>query len=53
MSALTMGVPDVEENIKLFQMLGLSEQKAKETIKNVQVTGNLVKCIEEVINNFG
>jgi len=33
--------------IELFVSIGLKEQKAKETIKNVAVSNNLKKCIEE------
>ncbi|XP_014225371.1 probable glutamine--tRNA ligase [Trichogramma pretiosum] len=40
----------MDEKIKLFMTLGLSEQKAKETLKNSYVTSNLLKCIEEVSN---
>ena len=39
---------EMDENIKLFQSIGLSEQKAKETLKNVQVTKNLKTVIAEV-----
>lgn len=36
------------EDLKLFQTIGLSEQKAKETLKNVQVTKLLKSAITEV-----
>ncbi|KAG5318412.1 SYQ ligase, partial [Pseudoatta argentina] len=36
-----------EEDIKLFQTIGLSEQKAKETLKNVNITKNLKLAINE------
>ncbi|XP_012263515.2 probable glutamine--tRNA ligase [Athalia rosae] len=36
-----------EVDVKLFQSLGLSEQKAKETLKNVQVSKNLKAAIAE------
>lgn len=39
---------DVEETIVLFQSLGLSEQKAKETLKNTQVTNSLKLAVAEV-----
>lgn len=35
------------EDLKLFQTIGLSEQKAKETLKNVQVTKLLKSAITE------
>lgn len=37
-----------EDDVKLFQTIGLSEQKAKETLKNVNVTKNLKLAINEV-----
>lgn len=37
-----------EDDVKLFQTIGLSEQKAKETLKNVNVTRNLKLAINEV-----
>lgn len=37
-----------ENDVKLFQTIGLSEQKAKETLKNVNVTKNLKLAIDEV-----
>ncbi|KAK0182166.1 hypothetical protein PV327_000329 [Microctonus hyperodae] len=37
----------MEDDVKLFQSIGLSEQKAKETLKNVQVTKNLKAAIAE------
>jgi len=37
-----------EDDIKLFQTIGLSEQKAKETLKNTNVTKNLKWAINEV-----
>ncbi|XP_071646231.1 probable glutamine--tRNA ligase [Temnothorax longispinosus] len=36
-----------EEDVKLFQTIGLSEQKAKETLKNANVTKNLKLAISE------
>lgn len=39
-----------EEIVKLFQSIGLSEQKAKETLKNTNVTKNLKLAISEVSN---
>ncbi|XP_011874554.1 PREDICTED: probable glutamine--tRNA ligase isoform X2 [Vollenhovia emeryi] len=35
------------EDVKLFQTIGLSEQKAKETLKNANVTKNLKLAISE------
>lgn len=43
-----MAIGSFEEDVKLFQSLGLSEQKAKETLKNAQVTKHLKAAIEEV-----
>ncbi|XP_031827512.2 glutaminyl-tRNA synthetase isoform X1 [Nomia melanderi] len=40
------------ENIKLFQSIGLSEQKATETLKNKQVSNNLKLAITEA-NKYG
>lgn len=37
-----------EEDVKLFLTIGLSEQKAKETLKNANVTKNLKLVISEV-----
>lgn len=37
-----------EETIERFKLLGLSEQKAKETLKNVNVTKFLLSAISEV-----
>lgn len=37
-----------ENDVKLFQTIGLSEQKAKETLKNGNVTKNLKLAIDEV-----
>jgi len=37
-----------EDDIKLFQTIGLSEQKAKETLKNTNITKNLKLAINEV-----
>lgn len=39
---------EAEDEAKLFQSIGLSEQKAKETIKNKQVSNNLKLAIIEV-----
>jgi len=36
------------ELIQLFSSIGLTEQKAKETLKNPSVTTNLKEAIEEV-----
>lgn len=41
---------EVNETIKLLQSLGLSEQKAKETLKNVSVTKYLTLAAQEVRN---
>jgi hypothetical protein len=38
-----------EESIERFKLLGLSEQKAKETLKNSNVTKFLLEAINEVI----
>lgn len=38
----------IEEDVRLFQTIGLSEQKAKETLKNANVTKNLKLAISEV-----
>lgn len=43
---------EAEDDVKLFQSLGLSEQKAKETLKNKQVSNNLKLAITEV-NKYG
>jgi len=40
-----------EEDVKLFQTIGLSEQKAKETLKNANITKNLKLAISEVSKN--
>lgn len=37
-----------EDDLKLFQTIGLSEQKAKETLKNANVTRNLKLTLNEV-----
>lgn len=37
-----------ESDIKLFVSIGLSDQKAKETLKNEQVTENLKQAIQVV-----
>lgn len=39
---------ETDDTVKLLQTIGLSEQKAKETAKNVQVTKNLKAAIDEV-----
>lgn len=39
---------DSQDDVKLFQSIGLSEQKAKETLKNKQVSNNLKLAIIEV-----
>ncbi|XP_029166056.1 probable glutamine--tRNA ligase [Nylanderia fulva] len=36
-----------EDDVKLFQTIGLTEQKAKETLKNANVTKNLKLAIDE------
>ncbi|KOX71972.1 putative glutamine--tRNA ligase [Melipona quadrifasciata] len=41
-----------QDDIKLFQSIGLSEQKAKETLKNKQVSNNLRLAIIEA-NKYG
>ena len=38
---------EAETDVKLFQSIGLSEQKAKETLKNKQVSNNLKLAITE------
>ncbi|XP_029673330.1 probable glutamine--tRNA ligase [Formica exsecta] len=40
-----------EDDVKLFQTIGLSEQKAKETLKNVNVTKNLKLAINEAVKH--
>lgn len=37
-----------QDDVELFQSIGLSEQKAKETLKNKQVSNNLRLAIIEV-----
>lgn len=37
-----------EENVEKFKKLGLSEQKAKETLKNANVTKFLLAALNEV-----
>jgi len=37
---------DIEEMAKLFTSIGLSEQKAKETLKNSSVSSHLKNCID-------
>lgn len=39
---------DVKDDIQLFESIGLSEQKAKETLRNKQVSNNLKLAIIEV-----
>lgn len=41
-----------EESIERFKLLGLSEQKAKETLKNVNVTKILLAALNEVSFNI-
>lgn len=41
-------IVEKDECIELFQQIGLSEQKAKETLKNAQVSKNLKLAITEV-----
>ncbi|XP_623880.1 probable glutamine--tRNA ligase isoform X2 [Apis mellifera] len=43
---------DVKDDIQLFESIGLSEQKAKETLKNKQVSNNLKLAIIEA-NKYG
>lgn len=43
---------ELQDDIKLFQSIGLSEQKAKETLKNKQVSNNLRLAIIEA-NKYG
>lgn len=38
-----------EEIIERFKLLGLNEQKAKETLKNGNVTKSLLAALDEVI----
>lgn len=40
-----------EDDVKLFQTIGLSEQKAKETLKNANVRKNLKLAIDEASKN--
>lgn len=40
-----------ETAIELFRSVGLSEQKAKETLKNEGVSANLKEAIEQVKRN--
>ncbi|EFN60585.1 Probable glutaminyl-tRNA synthetase [Camponotus floridanus] len=40
-----------ENDVKLFQTIGLSEQKAKETLKNGNVTKNLKLAIDEAVKH--
>uniref|UniRef100_V9IAY6 Glutaminyl-tRNA synthetase n=1 Tax=Apis cerana TaxID=7461 RepID=V9IAY6_APICE len=40
-------IMDVKDDIQLFESIGLSEQKAKETLKNKQVSNNLKLAIIE------
>lgn len=42
-----------EETVERFKTLGLSEQKAKETLKNSNVTKFLLAALEEVRNVLG
>lgn len=39
-----------EETIERFKLLGLNEQKAKETLKNANVTKFLLAALNEVRN---
>lgn len=41
-----------ENDVQLFQTIGLSEQKAKETLKNANVTKNLKLAIDEVSKHY-
>lgn len=41
-----------EETIERFKYLGLSEQKAKETLKNANVTKYLLMAMNEVRISF-
>lgn len=41
---------DSAEVLKTFQSIGLSESKAKETLKNNAITKNLLLAIQEVMN---
>ncbi|KAL6268379.1 hypothetical protein P5V15_001512 [Pogonomyrmex californicus] len=40
-----------EDDVKLFQSIGLSEQKARETLKNANVTKNLKLAINEAVKH--
>ncbi|CAL1677652.1 unnamed protein product [Lasius platythorax] len=40
-----------ENDVQLFQTIGLSEQKAKETLKNANVTKNLKLAIDEAVKH--
>lgn len=48
MSEHNDNMADQENMLALFTSIGLSEQKAKETAKNDQVSQNLRKMIEKV-----
>lgn len=43
---------EIKDDAELFQAIGLSEQKAKETLKNASVTKNLKLAIYEVNSLF-
>ena len=40
---------NMEERLKLFQGIGLSEQKAKETAKNEKLASNLEAIVHQVV----
>jgi glutaminyl-tRNA synthetase len=44
---------EIKDDVELLQTIGLSEQKAKETLKNASVTKNLKLAINEVSGLFG
>ncbi|XP_033322525.1 glutaminyl-tRNA synthetase isoform X1 [Megalopta genalis] len=44
---MTENMTKIEDDIQLFQLIGLSEQKAKETLKNKQVSNNLKHAIRQ------
>ena len=41
------------DTLSLFQSIGLSETKAKDTVKNVAVSNSLKSLIEEVTSSLG
>lgn len=41
-----------EDTIEKFKLLGLNEQKAKETLKNINVTKSLLAVLKKVRNKI-